>query len=198
MLPIRNAVPVRTCTRKYENYRSYKEHLQKDFNKRCGYCDDRDVICGGKKGFHIDHFRPQTPFKHLENDYSNLVYACSYCNGGKSNDWPSGDEKLNIIDSKGYIDPCETDFDNHLERYDYGKIRPKTEVGKYMFNKLKLGLKRHELAWKYEQLENLLSKLSGELESFSDTLDRKNLLRDKLQMVILEYLKYKKMFEETL
>ncbi len=86
MLPFRHVIPIRTCTKKYARYRYYKAYLREDFNKRCGYCDDRDIICGGIRGFHIDHFRPQKPFSHLENDYNNLVYACPYCNGGKSND----------------------------------------------------------------------------------------------------------------
>ena len=73
MQPVRNIVPKRTCSKTYKNYRAYKSYLQVDFNKRCGYCGDLDVLCGGVRGFQIDHFRPQSHFKHLENEYNNLV-----------------------------------------------------------------------------------------------------------------------------
>jgi hypothetical protein len=36
-----------------------------------------------------------------------------------------------------------------------------------MFQKLKLGLRRHELAWKYEHLGKLLLQLTDELKNFS-------------------------------
>ena len=165
MKPFRNFIPNRTCTKKYSNYTSYKPHLRSDFGRRCGYCNDTDALCGGVRGFHIDHFRPQAPFSHLKNEYSNLVYACPYCNGSKSNDWPSGDENIAVLsDGSGYLDPCNIDFDQHFERYDHGHIRPKTPVAKYMYKKLKLGLRRHELAWAYEQLEVLLRELDNEME----------------------------------
>lgn len=198
MLPFRNAIPIRTCTTKYERYTSYKTFLRKDFNRRCGYCDDRDTICGGARGFHIDHFRPRKHFAHLENEYNNLVYACPYCNGGKSDDWPSGTEEYCILDGKGYIDPCDTDFDNHFERYDDGRIRSKTDVGNYMFKQLKLGLRRHELAWKFEQLEKLLLQLMDDLRNFSGNPPIENQLRDRHLMLTEEYFRYKNMFEETL
>ena len=198
MLPFRNAIPIRTCTKKYAWYRAYKSYLREDFNRRCGYCDDRDIICGGIRGFHIDHFRPRKHFPHLENDYTNLVYACPYCNGGKSDDWPSGTEAHSVLGGKGYIDPCEMDFDNHFERHNDGKIRPKTDVGNYMFAKLKLGLRRHELAWKYERLEKLLLRLTDELKNFSGNPSIEKLLRNHHLKLTEEYFRYKNMFEETL
>ncbi|MCB0167725.1 MAG: HNH endonuclease [Anaerolineae bacterium] len=198
MLPLRNTVPTRTCTKIYKKYTFYKPYLREDFGMRCGYCNDRDVICGGTRGFHIDHFRPRKYFAHLENDYNNLVYTCPYCNGGKKDDWPSGIEELSVLDGRGYIDPCDKDFDNHFERHPNGQIRPKTNIGSYMFERLKLGLRRHELAWKYEQLENLLFQLIEELENFSGNPSIKNQLDDHCRGITKEYLKYKKMFEETL
>ena len=155
MQPVRNIVPKRTCSKTFKSYRKYKLYLQTDFHRRCGYCGDLDVLCGGIRGFQIDHFRPKSclHFKHLENDYSNLVYACPYCNRAKSNDWPAGNSIESALNGQGYIDPCENEYDNHLARREDGSISPQTDVGKYMFEKLKLGLRRHQLAWKYEQHE---------------------------------------------
>ena len=199
MKPFRDSIPSRTCQKKYTKYNSYKHHLQSDFRKRCGYCDDVDTLCGGARGFHIDHFRPQDPFVHLKTEYSNLVYSCPYCNGGKSNDWPSGDENVAVLaDGRGYLDPCDPDFDNHFERTDHGLICAKTAVGKYMFKKLKLGLRRHQLAWAYEQLGMRLEELGTELNNAkAEGADFPAALEHHLRLTT-EYLKYKHWFEETL
>jgi len=199
MKPFRNSIPRRTCTNKYSTYTAYKPYLRSDFRKRCGYCDDIDSVCGGVRGFHIDHFRPKVPFSHLKNEYGNLVYSCPYCNNAKSNDWPSGVENITILDDgSGYLDPCDIDFDNHFERYDHGRIRPKTTVGKYMYKKLKLGLRRHQLAWAFEQLEMTLRELDSELNNTQlDGIDCIKALKH-YQRLTSEYLKYKRLFEEII
>lgn len=199
MRPFREITPVRTCKRRYRDYGSYKKFLRQDFLKRCGYCNDLDYICGGVNGFHIDHFRPKVPFDHLKNDYSNLVYACPYCNNAKSNDWPSGDAGVSVMeDGRGYLDPCDEGFGDHFERYDHGLIRPKTAVGQYMFIKLKLGLRRHQLAWMLEQLEKKIDELHQEIRA--GKLENEKIIFAFSQHIALteEYFKHKRTFEETL
>lgn len=198
MLRLRKKIPIRTCTKQYKQYRYYKPYLQDDFNSRCGYCDVVDIRYGGVRNFHIDHFRPKNPFPHLENDYSNLVYACSYCNGGKSNDWPSGVETHSVLNGMGYIDPCDDDYDNHLQRYEDGRIRPLTDVGNYMFKKLNFGLRRHQLAWKYEQLEVALDSLRDEIRNFSGEDTIKSQLHEFESRLIDKFFENKYAFEETL
>lgn len=198
MKPFRNHIPERTCDKKFPQYRPYKPFLRLDFNRRCGYCNDLDILCGGVRVFHIDHFCPKSLAPDLISAYSNLVYACPYCNLAKSNDWPTGQIELSVIDDSGYIDPCNPSLDEHLERYDNGRIRPKTDLGKYMFQKLNLGLRRHQLAWAYEQLEALLRELTSELERFNPDFPAIEALKDHHIMLTREYLAYKNLFEETL
>ncbi len=200
MQPLRKTIPKRTCSKTYANYRKYKLYLQDDFNRRCGYCDVFDDHCGGRKVFHIDHFRPHSrpEFEHLKHDYSNLVYSCPYCNGAKDNDWPAGNSGQSVVDGKGYIDPCDADFDNHLERSDDGRICPKTDVGSYMLNHLKLGLRRHQLAWKYEQLEIVVDELMAVLENYDSNSVLYSELSHHIIKLFKEYRKYKRQFEETL
>ncbi len=102
------------------------------------------------------------------------------------------------MDGKGYIDPCDKDFDNHFERYNNGRICPQTEVGRYMFKQLKLGLRRHQLAWKYEQLELALNTLKDELKNFSGEPAIEKQLTDHYLKLSFEFLKYKDEFNETL
>jgi uncharacterized protein (TIGR02646 family) len=101
-------------------HQAYKDELRVDFRRRCGYCDDKDVYSGGKRGFHIDHFKPKSKFDDLKTTYSNLVYSCPYCNIAKSNKW-----KPRV----GFIDPCSAEYENHLLRDERGRIVPKTKRG---------------------------------------------------------------------
>jgi hypothetical protein len=193
----RNSHPRRTCDVKHNNYRAYKDFLRADFGKACGYCDDADFYCGGKNAFHIDHFRPLNHFSKLECDYSNLVYACSFCNISKSDDWPCLGTDLTCDKDRGYIDPCDADFVTHFERYDNGRISPKTTVGKYMFEKLKLGLRRHELIWLLSQFQEKIKQVGILVKKHKHSAKAKDLLQKHFELTD-EYFKYKELYEDTI
>ncbi|RVU83846.1 hypothetical protein EOL70_13540 [Leucothrix sargassi] len=144
----------------YKNYRDHKQQLTDDFNHNCGYCGDNDFFSGGKRSYHIDHFAPKSLFPSLETSYSNLVYACPVCNIAKSDDWPSKSAQVSVVENVGYICPCDEEYDEHLGRDEFGLIIPKTEVGSYMYNKLKLGLIRHKLIWLITELEILIDEMT--------------------------------------
>lgn len=139
--------PIRTCSKTYADYKSYKPHIAMDFNNRCGYCDTHDRFFGGKKNFQIDHFKPHSiaAFASLKHEYSNLVYSCQSCNNAKSNKWSAID---------GFIDPCDPIYDNVISRDDSGKIKHNgTTQGEYIHTNLNFFLQRHELLWCIERLE---------------------------------------------
>ncbi len=156
---IQETRPERTCQKVYENYSSFKPHLQGDFHKRCGYCDCDDFHVGGSRGFQIDHFKPKVQFDGLKNNYSNLVYSCPYCNRAKWNKWKDDD---------GFIDPCTDEYDEHLCRNNLGQISYLTERGKYVFEELKLGLERHEIIWMLRKLEAQREKLGEHIKTLAD------------------------------
>src|SRR5438128_1356396 len=93
----------------YSNYRLYKPILREDFRNRCGYCllHEGDEMGGGFQHFHIDHFRPRKTFPGLISTYANLYYACRWCNGAKSETWPSTEEQRLGF---GFVDPCVEDL----------------------------------------------------------------------------------------
>lgn len=155
--------PQRTCTKTYSNYVNYKPYLREDFAKRCGYCDDLDLYAGGSRGYQIDHFKPQKHFPNLKNNYSNLVYSCPFCNRAKWHKW---------INPKGFIDPCNAGYDNHLNRNNKGQICYKTDQGKYIYDNLMLGLKRHELLWMIDILKEQKEIFSAKLENISSKNNR--------------------------
>lgn len=140
--------PIRRSTvEARERYSEYREDLKRDFNGSCGYCDDSDQrtdrIC-----FHIDHFAPKKIFPELKVTYTNLVYSCRFCNMRKSDHWIGNDSTIHHNGKKGFIDPCSDEYDKHLERDSTGKIMGKTELGRYIINRLCLNLIRHQLLWK--------------------------------------------------
>jgi len=193
MTSVRKKIPVRTFDSKYATYRQYKEPLRNDFNKRCGYCDDVDHHCNGQKGYHIDHFRPKSSFPDLETEYGNLVYSCPYCNSGKGADWPAGDSQETYVDSKGYVDPCLEEYDEHFERRVDGSIKPLSNLGHYMFEKLNLGLRRHQLIHVQGELKELLNQIHAVLEKNKDSA-----LLNKHFEVTTEYLRLEEQLIETL
>lgn len=170
--------PVRTFSEeKLADYRRYKDFLAKDFNYRCGYTDCSQFWFGGQRNFQIDHFKPISKFPELKTEYFNLVYSCSYVNRAKSND--IGD----------YIDPCDTDYNDHFYRDAFGNIFPKesSAPGKYMYRRLKLYLKRYGIIWVLDQLEQRMEQLRRLIE-LTDNADAKELFIE----ITMRYMDYKK------
>lgn len=182
--------PERTCKKNYSNYRSYKKFLRKDFNKKCGYCNDYDFWGGGPHNYHIDHFAPKSKFPQLKSEYNNLIYSCPFCNRSKGKDWLSNNPEINIVNNKGYIDPCDSEYHENFRRNQNGEIIPTTKIGKYMYKKLKLYLARHRIIWKLTKIDLLLR----EIEDFIEKNNRKDKNYKKLKethfKLSTEYHKY--------
>ncbi|MBK7379262.1 MAG: hypothetical protein IPJ03_09675 [Ignavibacteriales bacterium] len=175
----RNISPKRTYKGKeFADYKRYKDSLAKDFNERCGYTDCPQFWFGGKRNFQIDHFNPKSQHPELETKYSNLVYTCSYVNRAKSDDIGN------------YIDPCDTDYNEHFYRDDLGNIFPKdnSESAKYMFKKLKLFLKRYGIIWMIDQLQQRMFKLQDLIKE-TDNAEAKTLFIE-ITMEYNDYIKY--------
>lgn len=164
---LRRVVPQRRKkVKQYASHRSYKPYLREDFNKRCGYCDADDKFLGASAAFHVDHFAPQK-FEDRKTDYTNLIYSCRYCNGSKSNYWPSDCSQTSVINEEGIIDPCENQYDMHLARDKNGYIYPLTNLGNFIHKLLKLGLTRHSILWKLQHIESNLVKMEAQITELS-------------------------------
>lgn len=152
--PFRTEAPVRTCTKKYADYHLYKPYLSEDFHHKCGYTDCSEIWFGGKRTFQIDHLKPESKYPELRDEYSNLVYCCSYVNRAKWDD-----------DSPNYLDPCEVDYNDHLYRDANGYIVAKTLQGQYMIEHMHLGLFRYAIMWNLDRLTDRIERLnSAELD----------------------------------
>lgn len=177
-ISFRDKPPVRSCTQTFTDYKRYKPFLARDFNERCGYTDCHHFWFGGSRNFQIDHFKAKSTHPQLTTTYSNLVYSCSYVNRAKSND------------GGNFIDPCDTNYNDHFYRDTLGNIyaSPASESAKYMYKKLKLYLKRYSIIYMLEKLKDELEKLRLIIEKTGDQ-DAKNLYVD-ISFKFHDHLKY--------
>lgn len=183
MAQIHRKKPAYSTPQKKNSYKLYKDELWADFNKSCGYCDCPDTVWGGKAGFQIDHFAPQKKFPHLSCTYDNLIYACPICNRGKSNLWPSDDPSVSYLEDNGFINPCHTEYDDHLARAENGAIVALTPLGGYMAKTMKLGLARHQVIWLREELRFLIKEVKIYIDSSSE-------LKGKYHELLEKYFEY--------
>lgn len=177
----RDIAPVRTCKKKYKDYKAYKHHLRADFNNKCGYTNCSDLWFGGPGSFHIDHFKSKKKHPSLINKYSNLVYSCSYVNILKSDD-----------DNTNYIDPCNTDFNLHFTRRSNGEILPVTVQAKYMHTKLKLYMKRYQVIWMLDKLKSVIDEIQAAIKNCKNKESLKSLhqLNSELSIEFHKYINY--------
>lgn len=148
--PFRTYTPIRTCLKSFNDYHAYKPYLEIDFCKKCGYTGCSQMWFGGRRTFQIDHLKPESKYPHLINEYSNLIYCCSYVNRAKWDD-----------DSPNYLDPCDVDYNNHFERDDRGYIVPKSSQAHYMVEHMNLNLYRYAIIWNLDRLKERIKKLNS-------------------------------------
>ena len=136
------------------DYKKYRPLLKEDFKRICGYCGKVDSVT--RKGFEIDHFVPIDIDDTRETDYSNLVYCCFTCNRKKSKKWPTNDPARHNDGERGFVDPVDVEFHNHLKRDETGKIIWLTKIGQYMHQKVfKFNVRPTEKIWQIMVLEGL-------------------------------------------
>jgi HNH endonuclease len=158
-----------------KKYQFYKPFLRIDFEYRCSYCKNREVVEGGTKKFHIDHYKPQSKFPELINEYLNLFYCCSECNNAKKDFWPT------ILDhwmSRYILNPCIHDFEEHYNMK-HPEWRGYTRVALWNIEKLKLNSKRR-IQFRQDELDvcEIIAKLNSQQEEL-EKLIVNNILPEK-------------------
>ncbi|MFO2234298.1 TIGR02646 family protein [Pseudomonas aeruginosa] len=146
------------------------EDLLQVFGPFCCYCESYAHTGHGV----IERFRPRTGtraeghYRHLQNDWRNLYWACPVCNRYKSNRFPLlGDAcpdmpYLYTVEKElpALLDPCRDDPDEHL-RFDVsGKVIPLSARGESTIELLDLN-RRQLLQTRREQAVLLMR--AGEL-----------------------------------
>ena len=181
----------RNITTIVSHYRKHKANLKIDYLDRCGYCNSVDTW--RFEWFEIDHFVPQKYLKTItDTDYVNLVYACRSCNNSKRAKWPTKDEKKYNENDEGFIDPCDDEYAQQFDRAANGRILPKTKIGQWMYNALKLYKPQHEIIWSINELDKLIDQIEQILEKQPNQK-----LKDKQLECYREFRKYVKKLSEV-
>lgn len=144
---------VRSTVPQKSNYSEYREELRLDFWFSCAYCSKTEIEALGI-GFQIDHYEPVDERSDLENDYTNLMYACQLCNGHKNARTPN---KAMRMMGYAYFRADQHHPDDHfiLEGV---RINHKTPIGEFT-NEI-LYLNRLELR-RIREIRNRLNKSSA-------------------------------------
>jgi 5-methylcytosine-specific restriction endonuclease McrA len=138
-----------------KDYKSYKKTLRIDFLHRCGYCNDLDH--NRIRSYVIDHFIPRNPdgwtHRIQPNKYYNLVYSCPFCNGAKSNKWPTKKTKIHNDGVVGFIMPTKKAYDSIFYRKADGSIDyPSGDaLAKHIYEELGLFQPIHSLNWRFQK-----------------------------------------------
>ncbi len=201
MIPFREKTPCRrlqtTKNPSKENWSEHKPDLREDFNNMCGYCNSHDEY--RHTYFEVDHFVPKSIFIKNGNialtQYDNLVYSCKFCNNFKSAKWPSNDERIFNDGNVGFVDPCDTDYDNHFYRTLDGGIMWRTNLGKWMFSEAFKFDERQQgikVLWNLNQLDKIINSLTLILNSLSFESEEYINMKNKIGHFCFDYFKYHK------
>jgi hypothetical protein len=119
-------------------YKDWKELLAAEGHNQCVYCCISESGFGGRRNFHVEHYRPKSIYPKLTNRIENLFFACGICNVFKSDDWPSepidGD-----LTFPHYPDPSRTDWSVFLENENgTGVVSSAHLTGRYLIERLYL------------------------------------------------------------
>src|SRR5690242_12105740 len=105
-------------------YTEYRQSLRRDFFYSCAYCSMTEFEAQSIR-MTIDHYEPRNERRDLENDYSNLMYACSVCNERKGDRCPPPEARK---DGKRFFRADVETRPDHFE-VDGVIIKSKTNVG---------------------------------------------------------------------
>lgn len=197
-IPIKRYLPRRSKTGIQMSTSKAKSSLAEDFHNRCGYCDAYDHYLGGRNVFHVDHFAPYNLFNELEKTYSNFVYYCPYCNRAKSDIWFGASPEENIVDNKGFIDPCSEEYSQHLARNLKGEIIYLSPIGEYMYDTLHFYLKRHKILFKLDDIMLKTNALERKINKDKEAGHNTDNLQEILNMLKVEFFDYYKFLGTTL
>lgn len=191
LISIKKQKPIKSYHgQKWRTRTTNKKHLVSDFSNRCCYCDDLDTFNGGYDNYHVEHFAPKSRFPELEFNYDNLLYCCPYCNKSKSDKWVGQDSTQNVVENKGFLNPCEDEYYIHLARYKNGKIVFLTDLGQFIYNELKLYLNCHEINYKLEKLCEITQKIDEKLKNESISKKQQEILLKLKLEVTTKFMNY--------
>lgn len=165
-----------------------KMYLRNDFCFECAYCRMREQDTGTlyEDYFEKDHFIAKTSDADIDLDsYDNMVYACSKCNGTKSN------KSVDLL-----LDPCRDNIysgaNPHVKNLGMDgqyQLIGNTSKGWQYINSLQLNSKFYrEMRERQERADKDNYELNGLINEISDYPGIPSDLLQKLKLVCTNYL----------
>lgn len=163
-------------------YKDWKPQLSEEGNHQCVYCCIGENPFGGIRNFHVEHYKPKSKdeFKHLENEYENLFFACSICNCFKSDDWPN--DPNDNLDNTCYPNPAVIDYNEIIDIKDDFILNGNTVASNYIINKLFLNRPQLILERKEHKLSLFIDDLIKEQRILFKKLLNKNCDESKVYL----------------
>jgi hypothetical protein len=192
--PTRRENPTKSPTG--NSWADHKEDLKEDFKNKCGYCDSYD---GYRHTYYeVDHFIPKDFLKKNYKlfsltDYKNLVYSCKFCNNSKRAKWPSKSRKTFNDGLKGFVDPCDKNYNTHFYRTADGGIMWRTPLGKWMFTtafKFDERQQAIKILWNLYRLEEVINALTIQLTKHREKTKVYKNMKSKIGDFCFQYYKY--------
>ena len=122
------------------------------------YCRMPDGL-QSQTSFEVDHYRPQSLFPDLRNEYSNLYYACNSCNRRKGSFWPSAAQ---LAAGVFVANPCDHVMIDHL-RANGTAVNHISKAGEYMV--ALLDLNAPERIGHREVINSLIKTVSAQISA---------------------------------
>lgn len=161
-------VPLLRPKPKRGKYPDWKSIIAANCRHQCVYCTISEGEYGGIDNFHVEHFRPKSVFKRLENDIDNLFVACAVCNRFKSDEWPGEPHKKGATPT--FLNPAEADYHEHIALGGTGYfLKGKTVAGTYMVEQMYLNRSQLLISRRYR---TVLAKLSATTSFFTAELEK--------------------------
>jgi hypothetical protein len=130
---MRSPLVTRSDVKPAKDYLEYVEPLRHDFFYSCAYCTitehEAETI-----NFNIDHYEPKSLRPDLTNEYSNLMYACRFCNTYKGDLTPPSEARKAGF---RFFRPDQDVYEDHFEVKDR-RLEYKSPVGDFSINFLDL------------------------------------------------------------
>lgn len=119
-------------------YSDWKHELAEEGFHQCVYCALHDATFG-ERNFHVEHYKPKSNyrFKHLEQIFSNLFYACPVCNVFKGDSWPRAPKNDHSMEA--YPNPSKCEYSELFDDVkNSGEIRGKYVASRFLITRLHL------------------------------------------------------------
>ena len=138
----------------------------------CVYCGRKLDLSSAGGAFHVEHFRPQSVYPHLDTYFSNLFLSCGHETKEGNRSKTCGTAKDDWFDEVAHIEPEYPACTNRFRFSLTGEIKPENNGDKAAEKMiLTLNLNHPELKREREEIQYRIDGLEGDELGYADFID---------------------------